>query len=85
MIALVGIMVYSQDATERVNAILHDYRNVIAGRMGLPMREKGVNVICVVLETDSAKINALTGKLGATQGVRAKALYGLPADTQTEK
>ena len=84
MIALIGIMVYSEDATERVNALLHDYRNRIAGRMGLPMREQGVNVICVVLEADSASINALTGKLGSTAGVRAKALYGLPKP-ETEK
>lgn len=80
MIALVGIMVESESAVEKVNALLHEYRDCVVGRMGLPLREKGMNVISVVLDTDAGKINALTGKLGSVDGgktVRAKALYGV--------
>ena len=79
MIALVGIMVENESAVEKVNAILHDYRECVVGRLGLPLREKGVNVISVVLDTDAGRVNALTGKLGNIDGgksVRAKALYG---------
>lgn len=76
MIALVGIIVSDVSAVERVNELLHDYRHDVVGRMGLPMREKSMNVISVVLDTDSGRINALTGKLGNLSGVRAKALYG---------
>lgn len=76
MIATLSIMVYNDDAAEKVNALLHDFRDCVLGRMGLPLREKGVNVICIVLDADSAKVNALTGKLGSIQGIKAKALYG---------
>lgn len=78
MIALIGIIVQNEAAAEQVNAVLHDYRDFVVGRMGLPLREKGINVISIVLDADSGKINALTGKLGALYDVRAKALYGLP-------
>lgn len=75
MIATLSIMVRSGDAVEKVNALLHDYSGAILGRMGLPLKDKGVSVICLVLETDSATVNALCGKLGSLDGVKAKALY----------
>lgn len=77
MIALVGIMVKSEEAVERVNELLHDYREYVVGRMGLPVREQGVNVISIVLDAEAGQINGLTGKLGSIEGVRAKALYGV--------
>ena len=76
MIALVGIIVNNTEAVEKVNALLHDYRDCVAGRMGLPLRDKNLNVISIVLDTDSSRVNALCGKLGSIEGVRAKALYG---------
>ncbi len=76
MIALVGIIVQDESSVEKVNAVLHDYGDYIVGRMGLPLRSKSMNVISIVLDTDSGRINALTGKLGSLGGVRAKALYG---------
>ena len=76
MIARVGIMIENEESVEKVNALLHDYRNEVVGRMGLPLRDKHTNVISIVLDTDSGKINALTGKLGSVAGVKAKALYG---------
>ncbi len=77
MIALIGIIVQKQEAVEKVNALLHNYRNEVVGRMGLPLREKGINVISITLDTDAGKINALTGKLGSLDGVTAKAIYGV--------
>lgn len=80
MIATLSIMVKSGEAVEKVNALLHDYRDNILGRMGLPIKDKGLSVICLVLETDAAVLNALSGKLGSLEGVKAKALYGLPQE-----
>ena len=74
-IALLGIIVSSGDAVEKVNAYLHDFGEYIVGRMGLPLRERGVNAISVVLDAPADAVNALTGKLGAVQGVTAKALF----------
>ncbi|MDE7107404.1 MAG: iron-only hydrogenase system regulator [Clostridiales bacterium] len=74
-IALIGIIVSDGDAVEKVNAALHDCAAYIVGRMGLPMRERGVNAITVVLDAPLNTINALTGKLGKIDGVSAKALF----------
>ena len=38
------------DAVEPLNGLLHTYGEYIIGRMGMPHREKGINIICVVLD-----------------------------------
>lgn len=74
-IALLGIIVGNGDSVERVNAMLHEYGDVIVGRMGLPLRERGVCAISLVLDAPVDAVNALTGKLGRIDGVSAKALF----------
>lgn len=72
-IAVIGIVLDNPDMSQSVNAILHEYSNVIIGRMGIPYREKNVAVISVAVDTDADKISALTGKLGKLEGVNVKA------------
>ena len=43
-IALIGIMVYDPECVKRTNDLLHEYADYIVGRMGLPYRNKGVNL-----------------------------------------
>lgn len=74
-LALVGIIVSDADAVETVNAVLHEYGKSILGRMGLPVRERGVNAISIVVDAPADAINSLTGRLGRINGVAAKALF----------
>ncbi len=73
-IAAVSILVEGGESVETLNAILHDYAPYILGRLGIPYREKGLSVICLVLDAPMDTINALTGKLGRLPGVNAKAV-----------
>ncbi|MCM1226617.1 MAG: iron-only hydrogenase system regulator [Clostridium sp.] len=72
-IAVLGIIVDDLDMSHNVNAILHEYGDVIIGRMGIPYKNKNVSVISVVIDADTDKISALTGKLGKLNGVNVKA------------
>ncbi len=74
-IAILGIIVEDMDRVERVNELLHEYREYIVGRMGMPYRERGISVISVVMDADTNTVSALSGKLGMTPGVSAKAVY----------
>ena len=74
-IAILGIIVENTDSVERVNELLHEYREFIVGRMGMPYRERGISVISVVRDADTNTVSALSGKLGMTPGVSAKAVY----------
>ena len=74
-IAAVSILVEGPESVETINGILHDYAPYILGRMGIPYREKDVNIICVAMDAPLDCINAMTGKLGRLPGVGAKAVY----------
>ena len=74
-VATLGIIVDQSADTEALNAILHDFREYIIGRMGIPYRQKGMNIICLVVDAPQDEINSLTGKVGSMEGVNAKACY----------
>ena len=74
-VAVIGIVVEKEESAETVNAILHEYRDVIVGRMGIPYRERGLSVISVIVDAPNATISAISGKLGMTDGVTRKAIY----------
>ena len=74
-VATLGSIVDQSADTEALNAILHDFRDYIVGRMGIPYRQKNMNIICLVVDAPQDEINSLTGKIGSLDGIAAKACY----------
>ena len=74
-VALIGIIVEKESSVAQLNELLHQYGRYIIGRMGLPYREKGVNIISVAMDAPGDVISALSGKLGRLEGVIAKTVY----------
>ncbi len=74
-VVLLGIMVEKTEAVPRVNGLLHEYADCIIGRMGIPYREKQINIISIVIDAPQRVISALSGKLGMIPGVSSKCLY----------
>ena len=74
-VAHIGIIVEEESSVAQLNELLHQYGRYIIGRMGLPYREKGVNIISVVLDAPQDAISALSGKIGRLEGVSAKTQY----------
>ncbi len=74
-VAVMSIIVENGDAVERLNAILHEYGEYIIGRMGIPYRARGVNIIAIALDAPQNTISALAGKAGSLKGVSVKTAY----------
>lgn len=74
-IALLGIIVENQDVTDQLNQLLHEQRQYIVGRMGIPYAKREVCVISVVVDAPNDVISALAGKLGLLEGVSVKTVY----------
>lgn len=74
-VAIIGIIVEETGSVEKLNSILHDYTNYIIGRMGLPYRAKGINIISIAIDAPQDVISALSGKLGRLPGISTKVLY----------
>ncbi len=73
-VAVIAIIAESSENSEQINALLHEYGSFIIGRMGLPYRARGVNIITIALDAPQDTINALSGKLGRIPGVTARAV-----------
>ena len=74
-VALMGIIVENEDAVAQLNGLLHGCGGYIIGRMGLPYRARGVNIISVVLDAPQDVISTLSGRIGRLEGVSVKTQY----------
>lgn len=74
-VAVISIIVEKSTSAAEVNQLLHEAGEYIIGRMGIPYRAKGVNIISVVIDAPQDVISALSGKIGRLPGVSAKTAY----------
>lgn len=74
-VAILSIIVEQPDSVERLNDLLHEFREYIIGRMGLPYHEKDMNIICVAIDAPQDVTSTLSGKIGQLQGISAKTVY----------
>ena len=73
-VVVVSIIVRDEEAAAAVNDLLHEYRQYIVGRMGIPYRQRNVSIISVVMDAPGEVASALSGKRGMQPGVTAKTL-----------
>lgn len=81
-VATIAMIVEDAENVEAINNLLHNYSQYIIGRMGIPYRERGLNIINIVLDAPADAISALSGKLGRLKGVTSKAVYSKQAGGQ---
>ena len=74
-VAIIGIIVENPGSVSRLNEILHEYGQYIIGRMGIPYREKGINIISIAIDAPQDVISSLAGKVGRLEGIQAKTAY----------
>ena len=73
-VAVMGVIVEKEASVEALNALLHEARGSIIGRMGIPYRERGINIIAIFLDAPQDIISALAGKIGNLDGISVKTL-----------
>ena len=74
-VAVISIIVENSASVEPLNGILHGYGEYIIGRMGIPYRKRGVNIISIAVDAPQNKISAMAGQIGNLTGVNAKIAY----------
>lgn len=57
---------------EEFNKIVAEYQSLIVGRMGLPLSDKDISVVCITLCGNMNEINSLNGRLGKLNEVHSK-------------
>ncbi len=73
-IGTISIVIYDKAVASTVNSLLSEYSDSILARQGLPLLDKGLHIITLVIESTSNEINSLTGKLGRLENVEVKSI-----------
>lgn len=71
-IGVIGIVIEDLSQIVEVNNLLHQYSHIIIGRMGIPYKERKINVISLIVDGTNDDIGALSGKLGKVKGISVK-------------
>jgi putative iron-only hydrogenase system regulator len=74
-IGAIIILVKEKDNVQKLNSILSTHSSVIIGRQGIPVRDRGVNVISLVVEGTNDEISTLSGQLGRLEGITSKTIF----------
>jgi len=73
-IGAIIILVKIKENVQRLNDILTHHASIIIGRQGIPIRDRGINIISLVIEGTTDEINTLSGQLGKLEGITCKAV-----------
>ena len=79
------ILVEEFSEVSLLNEILTRHAQIIISRQGIPLREKKINLISIVLEGSTDEIGALTGQVGRLRNIRIKSLLIPLKDQKDEK
>jgi len=73
-IGTITILIKGKTSVPAVNTLLSEYSSIILARQGLPLHQRNINVISLVIEGTVETINALTGKIGRLKDVEVKSI-----------
>ncbi len=68
------IMIEDLSVVPDLNQLLTRHSAIIIGRQGIPLRDKQISIISLVLEGTTDEIGALTGQIGRIRGVQVKSV-----------
>lgn len=74
-VAVMAIIVEEIGSVEELNAVLHEFGDHIIGRMGIPYKKKGINIVSIAVDAAQDTISALAGKIGNISGISVKTAY----------
>ncbi len=74
-IAVIGVIIENTESVDKLNALLHEYGEYIVGRMGLPYRERNINIVSLAVDAPQDTISELSGKIGKLDGISVKTAY----------
>ena len=73
-IGTITILIRDREVSQSVNQLLSEHADIILCRQGLPLHNRPVAVISLIVEGTVNSINALTDRLGRLPGVECKAV-----------
>ncbi len=73
-IGTISIVISDRSVAKSVNELISQYSENILSRYGLPLRDRNLFIINLVIEATTDEINALNGRLGRLPNVEVKTI-----------
>lgn len=83
-LGVIAILLTDKQSVPKLNSILSDYSELILGRQGIPLHEKDIHVISIIVEGTTDQISAITGKIGKLAGAEVKSILTKYKENQDE-
>ena len=74
-IATITIIANSNQMADKINTLLHEYGDMMIGRMGMPYREFGLYLINITLDGNRDSIMELSHRLNILPNVSVKTTF----------
>jgi len=74
-IAAITIIAGDNEMSDKINDLLHEYSELLIGRMGMPYRECDLYIINMTLDGQQTKIEELSHRLNILPGVSVKTTF----------
>ena len=84
-VAVMALIIEQTDSVEELNATLHNVKEYIIGRMGIPYRERGIYIVSIAIDAPEDIISALAGKIGNLPGISVKIAYSKVGGTEADQ
>ena len=73
-IGVIAILVTDKSSVQQLNNVISLHGDIILGRQGMPLRDRGVSVISLIVEGTTDQIGSVTGKIGRLTGIQVKSV-----------
>ena len=73
-IGTITILIKGKTSAPVVNSLLSEYSSIILARQGLPLHDRNIHIISLVIEGTTEVISALTGKIGRLKDVEVRSI-----------
>jgi putative iron-only hydrogenase system regulator len=84
-IGTITILIKGNTSVPDVNSLLSQYSSIILARQGLPLHNRNISVISLVIEGTTEIISALTGKIGRLKNVEVKSILTKYKEEQNDE
>ena len=75
-IGVIAIIVHDPEPVyDELNKILHNFSDIIIGRLGLPYRERNLSIISLIVDGSTDQVGAMTGRIGQLPKVTVKSAF----------
>jgi putative iron-only hydrogenase system regulator len=68
------LLIESKEHVDILNQVLSMHSSIIIARQGIPLHDRGISIISLILEGTTDQLSSLTGKLGRIEGVQVKSV-----------